>query len=195
MKEGVHTIIQKIQEDAETHGHEQYQSMKEEIDAAIDKDNSFYQEELSKRKEMFVKHKAVELSRLQEQMNSRLNREYLSYQHLLIDDIFAQTVERLRKISVAEFSALFLQSVRGLQGEFCLHIGALSQAQFDRQIIAQAEGENPGLVLTIAPAAIPLRSGFLLMDERVEYNCLFEDLIEDKKNQQATAILKEVFES
>ena len=195
MKEGVHTIIQKIHEDGEHHGNERYSQMKSEIDESIEKENLFYREDLEKRKEIFVKHNEVELSRMLEQMNSRLNREYLNYQHLLIDDIFKETVQQLRNLSAAEFATFFENSVVSLSGEFTLFIGALSQHQFNSNILAVVQEKNPALTIMDSGKKIPFKSGFLLRNERVEYNCLFEDVVEDMKDNHATAILKEVFEN
>jgi hypothetical protein len=49
------------------------------------------------------------------------------------------------------------------------------------------------LIITLSPETIPQKSGFILRDDRVEYNHLFEDLVEDIKSRQTAVILKEIF--
>jgi len=193
MKEGIHAIIQKINQDGEWHGRERYEQIRADIDETIERENEFYQEEMVKRREMFTKHMEHEYGRRLERMNSRLNREYLSYQHILIDEIFDLAVSRLRDASEEEFSALFLATTKELQGSFTLQLGALSKDKFDIKYVDRAMKNNNRLLIIMSNKTIPNRSGFLLKDDRVEYNCLFEDLIEDQKSEQAAAILKEVF--
>ena len=193
MKTGVHAIIQKINLDARQHGDERYTQLKNDIDNEIDGENTFYREELDKRREMLIKHNELEYMRIHERLNSRLHRELLTYQRDLLNEIFDMAVYKLRDASEKDFLDMFRASIRGLKGSFTLYLGALSEGKLDIGSINESIEGNSGLSITLSPEVIPFKSGFVLADERVEYNCLFEDLIEDKKNEQAAAVLKEVF--
>jgi len=193
MKQEIQAIVQKIHEDGEHHGKERYYQIKEEVDTSIDTEITFHNEELKKRREMLLKNHEIEYSKLLERLGSRLNREYLSFQHRLIDEIFDLAVEKLRQISTQDFHELFLDSVQGLSGEYVIHLGALSVEQFDSTYMEVASKHNEGLHLTLSKKNIPGKSGFLLHDDRVEYNCLFEDVVESMKSEQSAGILKEVF--
>jgi len=194
MKEtGIHAIIQKINADAEQHSGDRFLQRKSGIDKEADSKKSAYAEELQKRREMLKNNNKHEYDLLLDRLNSRFSRELLAYRRGLVDDIFDMAAAKLRDASGEEFSEMFSKAVCGLTGEFVLHIGGLSKGKLDAGIIELAQKENAGLTLTLSPDAIPAKSGFVLKDDRVEYNCLFEDLIEDKKAEQANLILREVF--
>ena len=195
MRAWIQAIIQKINIDAERHSSERREQIIKDIDEEISGGNAVYQSELDKRREMLIKHNEREYARLFERMSSRLNREILTYQHNLIDGIFDMAVSKLRNASDEELSDMFKAAVRDLKGSFILYVGELSKSRLDINNIEKIikEKENDGLDIVLSPETIPKKSGFVLSDDRVEYNCLFEDLIEDMKNGQAASILKEVF--
>ena len=193
MKAGVQAIIQKINADAEQHGSERYTQIKDEVDKEIASENIFYRKELEKRREALKKHNELEYERQLERISSRLHRELLSYQHDLLDEIFDAAAIKLRNISEEEFFGMFKAAVSGLKGSFTLYLGELSKGMLDIQKIDRAVKGNGGLRIALDTETIPYKSGFILVDDRVELNALFEDLIESKKGEQAAAILKEVF--
>jgi len=193
MKDGIHAIIRKIQTDAEEHGGEYYERRKNIIDEEINNEKSVYLYESDKRREMLKKNNGHEYNRMTERTISRLNREILSYQHDLINEIFDMAVSKLREVSKKESSDMFRAAVRGLNGRFILYLGEYSKDKIDITEIGKAAKENHGLDIVLSAETIPDKSGFVLRDNRVEYNCLYEDLIEDMKNERAALILKEVF--
>ena len=193
MKEGVQAIIQQINLDAEKHSNERYVEIKNKVDEEIKNENVYYRNELDKRCEMLKKHNDLEYLRLRERLSSRLNRELLTYQRDLLDEIFDMAAIKLQNASINEFSDMFSEAIKGLKGNFILYLGELSKGKLNNQIIKQVSAKNKDLRISLSSVLIPHKSGFVLSDDRVEYNCLFEDLIEDKKNEQAAAVLKEVF--
>jgi len=195
MKTGVHAIIQKIHDDAEAHGSRLYARTKESADTETESENAFYQADFSRRREILKKHGTQELVRLNGHLASRLKRELLAYQHSLIDEIFDMAALKLRNASAKEFSDMFLGAVAGLCGKFFLYLGERSKGKLEEESPERAMRENPGLEITLMEETLPDKSGFILTNDNVEYNCLFEDLIEDKKSGQSAAILKEVFDT
>jgi len=193
MKTGVRAIIRKIDIDSEQHSKERYEQIKKNADDEISGENEVFLTELAKRRELLKNHNEREYARLFERLDSRLNREVLTYQHILIDEIFDMAAAKLRDASDKEFSDMFYHAVKGLRGSFVLYLGELSNGRIGKSDIEKAVEENGGIEIILSGETIPKKSGFVLRDDRVEYNCLFEDLIEDKKNEQAASILKEVF--
>jgi len=193
MKNGIHAIIQKINADAQQHSSEFFEQRKYSIDEEINSENAVYLRELDKRREMLKKNNEQEHSRMFERMITQFNREILTYQHDLINEIFDAAVLKLRNISKKEFADMFKSAVKNLKGSFVLYLGEFSENKLDISEIEKAAKDNGGINIVLNSAAIPRKSGFVLRDGRVEYNCLFEDLIEDKKTGQAASILKEVF--
>ena len=157
---------------------------------------------------MLEKHNELEYARLFERMNSRLNREILTYQHNLIDEIFDMAALKLRNASKDEFTDMFKAAVKELSrnsngdnsggnnprgGSFTLYLGERSKGKLDKTEIENNNININDITIALSDEFIPKKSGFVLRDDRVEYNCLFEDLIEDKKTGQSASILKEVF--
>lgn len=193
IKEGIHAIIQKIGIDSKEHSDDCYEQKKNRIDEQINEENIARLEELAKRREMLKKNNEREYVRISERLVSRLHREILTYQHNLIDEIFDMAVSKLREASKEEFTDMFKAAVKGLKGSFVLYMGELSKGKLDITEIDKTVKENVGMEIAAGEEVIPHKSGFVLRDDRVEYNCLFEDLIEDEKNAQAASVLKEVF--
>ena len=190
---GIHAIIQKIAADAEQHSSERLARKKSDVDREFDGKKAIYDDEHSKRRDIHMNHNKHEYALMLDRLNSRYYHELLTFRHALIDDIFDMAAAKLADSSKQEFSDMFAAAVHRLEGEFILYIGEFSQGRLDAKTVEEVQKENDGLKISLSPDAIQGKSGFLLRDDRVEYNCLFEDLIEDKKNEQANMILKEVF--
>ena len=190
---GIHTIIDKIHADAEDHSREQSEQVKEAFEEETAKESKSHRDELNKRKESLVKHLDLENKRQLERFGARLNRELLIYQHNLLNDIFEMAVHKLRGSSEQEFTGMFKSAVKGLSGNYTLFIGELSLGKLAAGAIDDAARENSGLMITLADEPIPNKSGFVFQDHSIEYNCLFEDLVEERKAEQGAAIMYEVF--
>ena len=188
---GIQAIIQKINADAERHSGERYAHLKYETDREADAEKALFEGDLSKRRDMLINTNKHEYTLLYDRMSSRFHRDLLTYRQVLIDEIFDMAAARLRNASPKEFHDMFAAAVKGLKGNFTLYVGALSKGMLDGQMVEKVK--NGKLNIALSPEPIPGKSGFLLKDERVEYNCLFEDLIEDMKNERSALILKEVF--
>ena len=193
MKEGIQAIIREIDIDSVAHSNERAEQMKAAIDREINRENAIHLEELEQRKDILKTNSKLELRFKLERYSRRLNRELLAYRRELLDEIFELAVRKLRAISTKEYSDIFISAISGLSGSFTLHIGEHSFNKLSANIIEDAVGSNSDVSITVDPNPIHGKSGFIIKDSRVEYNYLFEDLIEDKKSEQAAQILKEIF--
>jgi V/A-type H+-transporting ATPase subunit E len=106
---------------------------------------------------------------------------------------------KLRNASDKELSDMFIAAVKNLKGTFTLYFGELSKdridtAEIEKVLTRDYHDETGGANIILSGEVIPKKSGFILRNDNIEYNCLFEDLIEDRKNGQAASIMKEVFE-
>ena len=193
MKAGIQAIIQKINADAEEHGAAQYAQIKNNIDAEISSGNKIYSDDFAKRREMLKKHNELEYARLLERLSSRLYREVLSYQHNLINEIFDMAAEKLKNAPPEEFAEMFKSVIKNLKGSYVLYLGEYSVNKLGEAEIAKIIKRRRTIEIALSEEFIPHKSGFILSDDRVEYNCLFEDLIEDKKSRQTALIMQELF--
>ena len=194
MNEGIQSIITHIDSDAVLHGDERLRQLKEATDKEISRENAAFLVDLEQRKEILLAHHAAELRHRLERHSRRLNRELLTYRRKLLDDIFDMAARELSGISAAEYAYIFKAATTNLHGSFTLHIGEFSRDKLGADNVNEAVKANPGLDILISRYVIQGKSGFVLKDDRVEYNYLFEDLIEDKKSEQSAMILKEVFD-
>jgi hypothetical protein len=191
MKAGIQAIIQKIGIDAKEHGDERYMQIKGETDEEIGGEVNLYLADLAKRRELLKKNNEHECERLLERLKSRQSRELLTYQHRLIDEIFELAAKKLREATKGEFLGMFSATLKGLKGSYELRLGEFSKGMLDEKDIKDICGAD--IEIKLAADVIPKKSGFVLWDENVEYNCLFEDIIEDKKNEQIAQVMREVF--
>jgi len=186
-------IIQMIKEDAEAHGSERYAQIKTAVDQEIAAEKAMHRDEFRKLHESLKQQNDYEFARRLEYQRNRLNRELLLYQHELTAEIFDLTVSKLREAVVGKFPAFLAAATRGLEGDYILQLGALSEGAIDEQAIRDVAGANTGLAIRLSADAIPDKSGFILTNELVEYSYLFEDVVEDKKNALTAEIMNEVF--
>jgi len=192
---GIHSIIQKIHTDAESHSAGLCERIRDDADKEISLEQALQSEEIGKRKQALLKQNELEYGRLQERLSSRLHRELLSYRHELLNEIFDLAVEKLKSASAAEYAKMFSAAVKGLTGRFTLYLGEYSVGKLTARDAGKAAAENSGLSIKFSHEVVLRKSGFSLRDEKVEYSCLFEDLIKDKKGAQAARLLREVFEN
>ena len=193
MNEGIQSIISHIDSDAVSHSFERLNHLKNATDREIERENAAFLSDLEQRKEILLAHHAAELRHRLERHSRRLNRDLLTYRRELLDEIFGMAVRELSEISADEYADIFRAATADLRGSYTLHIGELSQDKLSTDNVNEAVKSNNGLEIQVSRHHIPGRSGFVIRDDRVEYNYLFEDLIEDKKSEQSAMILKEVF--
>ena len=194
MNEGISAIIRQIDSDATRHSGDRLDHMKAAIDREIERENALIRADIEQRRDILLTNSKHEMRHRLERYSRRLNRELLTYRRELLNELFDMAVRKLSSISEEEYSDVFLSAIKDLSGCFTLYIGEYSQDKLRTQTIENAVKALPGLEIKISPDVVAQKSGFVIMDSRVEYNYLFEDFIEDMKSEQAAKILKEVFE-
>jgi len=195
MKAGIQAILHKINADADDLVRERHDRVKTDIEAEIGKENALYLEEFDKRREMLERRQSLERARILERLERRLRRDVLSYQYSLINEIFDVTVSKLRDVPAEDYVKMLKAQVKGLEGEFVLYLGEHSAGKLDKRTIDEAVAAEEGLVVVFSPETVANKSGFVFMDDRVEYNCIFEDLLDKMKGEQLAGVFKEVFQS
>jgi len=193
LTDSVKELIRKIGEDAGRHAAERYEQIKIEIDEEINGEDSVYAEETRKKRETLITHYNREYARVNERVQSRLHQEIIAYQNALIEEIFTAALKKIKNISGDVFIDMVLAAFEGIEGTFDLYIGELSETEIDKSRLAEAVKNCRSVKIRVMEETIPLKSGFLFKDDRVEYDCLFEDLIDEKLSGQSAEILEEVF--
>ena len=193
VKEMGQVIIHKIHEETRKDSAEFIKKRKASAEAVLVSQTEKYHHEYEKQRQLLQKQKDRELEEAVERRSSALNRELLNYLQQLYHEIFELAVEKLRAVSDEEFHSLLEHAIIDVRGDFVLYLGELTKDKLKTDDFARIVSAKEGLNMTLCPDTIPNKSGFLFADESIEYNCLFEDLMEEKKDEQAASILKEVF--
>ena len=193
MDDRIHAIIRLIDEDALVHSDERFMQLKAETDHEIDRETAFFEEELEQRREAVLAGNKQELAHKLERYSRRLHREILTYRRELLDEMFDAAVRKLCAIPEEEYKHIFISAIKGLVGNFVVSVGERSHGKLTPATIESALKTNSRIGITVSRRGIPKKSGFVLSDGHIEYSYLFEDIIEDKKNEQSALILKEVF--
>ena len=186
-------IINKILDQARDDSVELKNKQRAGAEAVLKSQTEKYQHEYEKHQLLHKRHKEQELEDAIERRSSALNRELLNYLQQLYNEIFELAVAKLRAISEEEFAFLFEHAVADVRGDFTLYLGELTGDKLKPAVIERIVSGKDGLNMTLCPDTIPNKSGFMFADDFIEYNCLFEDLMKEKKDEQAASILKEVF--
>ena len=194
MNEGIQAIVRQIDSDATTHGQERLSHMNAQTDAEIERENARFVDDLKKRREMLLTNNNHELRHRLERYSRRLNHWLFLYRRELLDEIFDMAAKKLSAISGQEYMEIFIGAIGKLSGCFTLQIGEYSREKLSADMVWNAARQVEGFDIVMSPDYIPSKNGFILSNGAVEYNYLFEDMIEDKKNELSPLILKEVFE-
>lgn len=194
MNDNVLNIIQLIHSDFQLESNEIVEKAKEEAESLYNEEWNGYQQEYTKRKEKLQKHASSELEIIAERKAQRLHRELLTYKNELLNEIFNKAAEKLNNLGKEQFQDYFNSAIdtAKLSGTFKLFIGEHSKNKVDQNMLNNVE--NSELKLILQNTYIPNKGGFLINNEKVEYNFLFEDLLEDIKRTSGAKIAKEVFE-
>ena len=193
VKEMGQVIIQKIHEETRKDSAEFIKKRKAGAEAVLASQTEKYHHEYEKHRQLLQKQKDQELEEAVERRSSALNRELLNYLQQLYHEIFELAVAKLRAVSDGEFHSLLEHAIIGVHGDFVLYLGELTKDKLKEEDFVRIVSGKEGLNMSLSADTIPNKSGFLFADESIEYNCLFEDLMEEKKDEQAASILKEVF--
>ncbi|MDR0220713.1 MAG: hypothetical protein LBI54_04820 [Lachnospiraceae bacterium] len=191
--EGVQAIIQKIHIDAEQHSNERSMQIKNACDEAVSGENALFSDDYKMRREGLLAHNEHEYDVLRARLSNRFNRELSTYRHSLVNEIFERAEAKLLAATDEELAGMFLLLAENIMGDFTLYMGENSVGKISKETLNKAMEANLALRVTLDKSVIPHKSGFMLSDEWVEYNCLFEDIIENQKNEQASLLIKEVF--
>jgi len=193
MKARVQHIVDRIITEAEQHSELRYDEITGSIRDRIESENQAQSDNLHKRRDLLLRHNEREYLRLLEQLESRFSRDRLAYEHSLVDEIFEDALVKLRESTNEEFYTMFSEAVRDLTGTYTLLPGRLSAGKINAADVERATSGNPELHITLGDTTIAAKSGFLLQNQFVEYNCLFEDLIEQLKSENSALIHMELF--
>lgn len=172
-------------EEAEKEIRDNEQIKKKQIEKTTTDQMRHYDRELQK-----------ELSLKVSELHVKSRNRVLAAKQQILDELFEETKSQLQRISSADFQQFVLNKLTATQvtGEVELVFGSKSRELVTEEMIASwkaAFGEE--LVLTVAPRTIPNRSGVVFKQREIEFNFIFEALLEAKEEELSYQLIDLIF--
>ncbi|MHC5269386.1 V-type ATP synthase subunit E [Enterococcus sp. LJL98] len=137
-----------------------------------------------------------ELSLKVSELHVKSRNRVLAAKQQVLDELFEAAKEALEEISPADFQQFVLEKLQATQvtGEVELIFGSKSREIVTSELLAswqEALGET--VHLTIAPRTIPNRSGVVFKQQEIEFNFIFEALLEAKEEELSYQLIALIF--
>ena len=186
-------IIQQIEQE----GTESIQAYQTERQAEIDS-------ECEKEKQQIIAHEekkiAMNTQRIQKETKLTLERnkaqkrqQLLSYKQELLQQLFDELLSKMNDWDVESFQDYVIARLRKLplQGSMDIVLGEYSEDKLNQEWLDQLQ--LPQQSFRLAPEKIPHQGGFVVRQEKLEYNFLFHTLVQDIQETQGYQIAEELF--
>lgn len=186
-------IIQQIEQE----GTESIQAYQTERQAEIDS-------ECEKEKQQIIAHEekkiAMNTQRIQKETKLALERnkaqkrqQLLSYKQELLQQLFDELLSKMNDWDVESFQEYVTDRLKNLpvQGSMDIVLGEYSSDKINQEWLDQLQ--LPQQSFRLATEKIPHQGGFVVRQEKLEYNFLFRTLVQDIQETQGYQIAEELF--
>ncbi|OTN77159.1 hypothetical protein A5886_002239 [Enterococcus sp. 8G7_MSG3316] len=146
---------------------------------------AFYEKE--KRAAMFL-----EISDVHIQSRNKV----LSAKQAVLDELFAEALERLNQIDAAGFVRFVESGLKqaNLTGEIELVLGEKTASLLDATAVSNLKANLSDSQLQVSSKQIPRKGGFLLRQGAIEMNFTFDALLDANKEELSNTLLQMIFE-
>lgn len=159
------------------------------------------------RKKQLTKQKEERLAAYEKEIRAEMSLEVsdlhiksrakvLAAKEALLDELFQEALESFEHMSETEFTAFLEKSLKksALSGNVQLILGEESEKYADKATIEKwITFAQPDIELSVAKVAVPRRGGFLLKQDTIEYNFLFESLLQNAEEELSSQLLDLLF--
>jgi len=195
MKNNVHAILNQIREDYEKEAEEVLIESQKENEKEIENELNAISSDIENRKDKFIRSKESSLKVSIERKESRIHRQYLSYKRELLEEIFAEAVNKLDNMPKEDFYNFCQAELKkaNLKGDFEFRLGEFTKDLLTNEDLIKISEKLPDMNISISDKIVGKKGGFVLLDDNIVYNFLFEDIVEDKKISDVAMVAQEVF--
>lgn len=170
---------------------------KEELTQAL----QIKQQQLEKEKKQhlvrYEKELQRELSLKVSDLHVKMRNQVLAAKQGVLDDLFAEAKLELQQISAADFADFVLRKLTNLPltGEVELIFGEYSSSLVtDDQFAQWSQALSEKITLKKSDQVIPNRSGVVFKQAEIEFNYLFEALLDAKEEALSYQLLDLIFD-
>lgn len=159
------------------------------------------------KKQQLEKETTAHLSRYEKELQKELSlkvsdlhvksrNRMLAAKQQILDELFAEAKEQLQALSAEEFESFVSRKLALVQmtGEVELIFGSKSMPLVTQGMIADWQKQfRPALTIHVSQKTIPNRSGVVFKQGEVEFNFIFEALLEAKEEELSYQLIAFIF--
>ena len=192
----IRKLTTKIVEDAQ----KKQAHLIEEAEKEIAKKERIKKQQLEKEVEAhlarYKKELQKELSLKVSDLHVKSRNRMLAAKQQVLDELFADAKEQLQNITAEDFDAFVERKLALVQltGTVELVFGSKSAPLVSETMIQRWQAQfEPDLTIQIAKETIPNRSGVVFKQGEVEFNFIFEALLESKEEELSYQLIAFIF--
>lgn len=192
----IRKLTTKIVEDAQ----KKQAHLIEEAEKEIAKKERIKKQQLEKEVEAhlarYKKELQKELSLKVSDLHVKSRNRMLAAKQQVLDELFAEAKEQLQNITAEDFDAFVERKLALVQltGTVELVFGSKSAPLVSETMIQRWQAQfEPDLTIQVAKETIPNRSGVVFKQGEVEFNFIFEALLESKEEELSYQLIAFIF--
>ena len=192
----IRKLTTKIVEDAQ----KKQAHLIEEAEKEIAKKERIKKQQLEKEVEAhlarYKKELQKELSLKVSDLHVKSRNRILAAKQQVLDELFAEAKEQLQNITAEDFDAFVERKLALVQltGTVELVFGSKSAPLVSETMIQRWQAQfEPDLTIQVAKETIPNRSGVVFKQGEVEFNFIFEALLESKEEELSYQLIAFIF--
>lgn len=190
-------LTTKIIQDAQVKQQQILETGKKEIQQQEKLQQQQIERQMKEQLQRIEKEIQAELSLKVSDLHVKSRSKLLATKQMVLDELFTEAKARLKQLSTTDFTDFVLRNIKAtdLEGVVELVLGEESQHYATEATVATWQQElPPEITLTIAKQVIPRRSGFLLRQGEVEFNFIFEAILNAVEEELSNELLQLIFE-
>lgn len=190
-------LTNKIIQDAKRKKEQLLKESKKEIQQKEELDKKRLAEQSQENIKRYEKELQTDLSLKVSDLHVTSRNKVLAAKQAVLDELFSEARQKLQELSAEEFEDFVTKNLQKAQlsgpaemvlGENSLHYATEEAIQKWRASV------QPQADLVIAKQTIPRRSGFLLRQGDIEFNFIFESLLNASEEDLSNQLLQLIFE-
>ncbi|MBD3949870.1 hypothetical protein I4Q36_01720 [Tuanshanicoccus lijuaniae] len=189
--------LQKLRESILAKAHQEGQAQLEKAKQIHEIEFNEQVEKLTREKEIARQHlldkEAQRLVRLEQQMTNQGRQGNLINRQHLIDELFEGAVEQMTNWSSDTLQSFLSKVLDQFQQQVTLVFGDKTKGQLSTEQLAALQSHYPNV--TVSEELLANAAGFIIRDARVDYNFLYNQLVDSIRSEMSTQLVQQVFEN
>ncbi|MGG5358679.1 MULTISPECIES: V-type ATP synthase subunit E [unclassified Enterococcus] len=190
-------LTNKIIQDAQKKKEQLLKESKKEIQQKEELDKNRLAEQSQENIKRYEKELQTELSLKVSDLHVTSRNKVLAAKQAVLDELFSEARQQLQELPAEKFEAFVLKNLQKAQltGPVEMVLGENSLVYATEEAIQKwRKSIQPQADLTVAKQSIPRRSGFLLRQGDIEFNFIFESLLNASEEELSNQLLQLIFE-